>query len=294
VLISANARNNQNSDAENPRVWQCETMRAPINSASALLLTACATAAEAPATTPVVATAPAPTDPTTTTTVASTTTVPVTTTTLDPATEILLRTYEWQEVSESVRELQNLIGRTPDAVSGPRTRESHLEALRAAGLPEDGVPNPDDTGDSAGEQSTPAVTAAPETTAAPVVETAYQPNCRVEFLANSSQASDPSFHINLTADDNGTQPPPHTDAIWPAAFDYIVFNLNMAEAGAGPSAGVSVVGEVWTSDDAFANGKVVTVNRPYDAVPGEEVRFSISVTFWGGGECDAAGTLTVP
>ena len=59
----------------------------------------------------------------------------------------------------------------------------------------------------------------------------------------------------LTADGNGTQPPPHTDAIWPAAFDYIIFNLNMAEAGAGPSAGVSVVGEVWTSD--IATGRCV-------------------------------------
>ncbi|MBL6620969.1 MAG: hypothetical protein ISP34_07335 [Ilumatobacteraceae bacterium] len=68
----------------------------------------------------------------------------------------------------------------------------------------------------------------------------------------------------------------------------------MAEADLGPSAGVSVVGEVWTSDDAFANGKVVTVNLPYDAAPGEEVRFSISIAFWGGGECDAVDTLTAP
>ena len=68
----------------------------------------------------------------------------------------------------------------------------------------------------------------------------------------------------------------------------------MAEAGLGPSAGVSVVGEVWTSDDDFANGKVVTVNLPYDAAPGEEVRFSISIAFWGGGECDAVDTLTAP
>ena len=267
-----------------------------------LSLAACGAADEAPATTPaVVVTAVAPTDPTTTTTVAPTTTLPpTTTTTIDPTTEILLRTYEWQEVSEAVRELQNLIGRTPDAVYGPRTRESHLEALRAAGLPEDGVPSPDSGGDSDGDQTAPAdttapeTTAVPETTATPVTVPSYQPNCRVEFLANMSQASAPSFHINLTADGNGTQPPPHTDAIWPAAFDYIITNLNMAEAGAGPSAGVSVVGEVWTSDDAFANGKVVTENLSYDAAPGEEVRFSISVTFWDGGECDAVGTLTVP
>jgi hypothetical protein len=267
-------------------------MRAPVISASALLLTACATAAEAPATTPVVATAPAPTDPTTTTTVAPTTTVPVTTTTLDPTTEILLRTYEWQEVSESVRELQNLIGRTPDGVYGPRTRESHLEALRAAGLPEDGVPNPDDTGESAGEQSTPAATTAPETTAAPIVETAYQPNCRVEFLANVSQVSLPTFHINLTADSNGIQPPDYTSDFWPMPIEFVIFNINMADTGG--TNGVISDGEQWTTDDAFANGKVVTASLPYQATAGEEIQYTVSVSLPSGNACDAVGTLVAP
>jgi len=277
------------------RVWQGVDMRRLVILTSILLISACSAEANAPATTPtpVVETAP----PATTTTLAPApeTTIPVTTTTVDPATEILLRSYAWQEESDAVRELQTLIGRTPDGVYGPRTRESHLEALRAAGLYEDGVPSPDVPSDDSGQAEEAAGDeAAPVTTAAPIVETAYQPNCRVEFLANSSRASDPSFHVNLTADDNGTQPPPYTDAIWPAAFDYIITNLSMAEAGLGPSAGVSVVGEVWTSDDAFANGKVVTVNLPYDAAPGEEVRFSISIAFWGGRECDAVGTLTAP
>ena len=288
VLISANARNDRNSDAKNPRVWQGEAMRAPIISATALLLTACATAAEAPATTPVVATAPAPTDPTTTTTVAPTTTVPVTTTTLDPTTEILLRTYEWQEESESVRELQNQIGRTPDGIYGPRTRESHLEALRAAGLPEDGVPNPDDAGDSAGEQTT----SPPETTAAPVVETAYQPNCRVEFLANMSRVAAPTFHINLTRDSSGINPPAHTSDFWPMDIEYVIFNINMASTGG--TNGVISDGEQWTSDDAFANGKVVTASLPYQASSGEEVEYTISVSLPGGKACDAAGSLTAP
>jgi hypothetical protein len=259
-----------------------------------LALTACGAADEAPATTPaVVVTAVAPTDPTTTTTVAPTTTLPpTTTTTIDPTTEILLRTYEWQEVSEAVRERQNLIGRTPDAVYGPRTRESHLEALRAAGLPEDGVPDPDDTGESAGEQSAPAATTAPETTAAPIVETAYQPNCRVEFLANMSQVSLPTFHINLTADSNGIQPPDYTSDFWPMPIEFVIFNINMADTGG--TNGVISDGEQWTTDDAFANGKVVTASLPYQATAGEEIQYTVSVSLPSGNACDAVGTLVAP
>ena len=253
-----------------------------------LSLTACGTADEAPATTPVPATAPAPTDPTTSTTVAPTTTVPATTTTLDPTTEILLRTYEWQEESESVRELQNQIGRTPDGIYGPRTRESHLEALRAAGLPEDGVPNPDDAGEAAGEQTT----SPPESTAAPIGVTAYQPNCRVEFLANMSRVAAPTFHINLTRDSSGIDPPVYTSDFWPMDIEYVIFNINMASTGG--TNGVISDGEQWTSDDAFANGKVVTASLPYEASSGEEVQYTISVSLPGGNACDAAGTLTAP
>ncbi len=266
-----------------------------------LALTACGTADEAPATTPaVVVTAVAPTDPTTTTTVAPTTTLPpTTTTTIDPTTEILLRTYEWQEVSEAVRELQNLIGRTPDAVYGPRTRESHLEALRAAGLPEDGVPSPDSGGGSDGGQTAPAdttapeTTAVPETTATPVTVPAYQASCRVEFVANMSQVSLPSFHINLTADSNGIQPPDYTSDFWPMPIEFVVFNINMGNID-GVSGGVISDGEQWTTDDAFANGKVVTAGLLYQATPGEEIQYTVSVSLPSGNACDAVGTLIAP
>jgi len=78
------------------------------------------------------------------------------------------------------------------------------------------------------------------------------------------------------------------------AFDYAIRNLNMVEAGAGASAGVSVVGEQWTTDDAFANGKVVTASLPYQATPGEEIQYTASVSLPSGNACDAAGTLIAP
>ena len=266
-------------------------MRRLVILTSILLISACSSEADAPATTPapVVETAPPPT--TTTLAPAPETTIPVTTTTVDPATEILLGNYAWQEESDAVRELQTLIGRTPDGVYGPRTRESHLEALRAAGLSEDGVPSPDvpsdgsDTGeeDAGGE-------AAPETTAAPT--TTYSAACTVEFLPNNSAAFAPSFHINLLADANGNQPPVYTDDFWPMDIEYVIFNVNMGRAGG--TNGVISDGEQWTRDDAFSNGKVVTASLPYLAYAGEVVEFTISVSLPSGNACDAVGTLTAP
>jgi hypothetical protein len=272
-------------------VWQGVDMRRLVILASILLISACSSEADAPATTPapVVETAP----PATTTTLAPApeTTIPATTTTVDPATEILLRSYSWQEESDAVRELQTLIGRTPDGVYGPLTRESHLEALRAAGLSEDSVPSPDDPSDGSDQAEEAADDeAAPDTTAAPT--TTYSAACTVEFLPNMSRVQAPTFHINLLADANGNQPPVYTDDFWPMDIEYVIFNINMASTGG--TNGVISDGEQWTSDDAFANGKVVTASLPYQATSGEEVEYSISVSLPSGNACDALGTLTAP
>jgi len=281
----------QKFNPEPELVWQGVEMRRLVILTSILLISACSSEADAPATTPapVVETVP----PATTTTLAPApeTTIPATATTVDPNTEILLRSYSWQEESDAVRELQTLIGRTPDGVYGPLTRESHLEALRAAGLSEDGVPSPDDPsgGSDQGEEDA-GGEAAPETTAAPTIT--YSAACTVEFLPNMSRVQAPTFHINLLADANGNQPPVYTDDFWPMDIEYVIFNINMASTGG--TNGVISDGEQWTSDDAFANGKVVTASLPYQATSGEEVEYSISVSLPSGNACDALGTLTAP
>lgn len=61
----------------------------------------------------------------------------------DPAsspTEILTSSYSWNEQSDRVRALQEIIGATPDGSYGPKTREKHLQYLQDQGLGLEGVP----------------------------------------------------------------------------------------------------------------------------------------------------------
>ena len=59
----------------------------------------------------------------------------------DPDSVILTREYEWLIPSIEVMELQELLGISADGLYGPGTREAHIAALEANGLPLSGVPN---------------------------------------------------------------------------------------------------------------------------------------------------------
>jgi hypothetical protein len=59
---------------------------------------------------------------------------------VDTEVTVLLGVYAWDETSEAVRELQVVIGATPDGNYGPKTREAHLAELNARGLATDNVP----------------------------------------------------------------------------------------------------------------------------------------------------------
>lgn len=77
-----------------------------------------------------------------------------TTTTTDPA-AIAVETFTWQENSDRVKELQELIGATPDGSYGPRTREKHIDYLKTNGLSVDGVPSPPKSSGGGGSSSAP-------------------------------------------------------------------------------------------------------------------------------------------
>lgn len=59
---------------------------------------------------------------------------------VDPVQATLLDTYQWDERGPRVEALQHLIGVSVDGWYGLRTRQAHLNALLALGLPSDTVP----------------------------------------------------------------------------------------------------------------------------------------------------------
>lgn len=68
---------------------------------------------------------------------------------------VLTRAYAWGEQSESVRELQTLVGVTTDGLYGKVTRGAHVNALEARGLDTSGVPSAPKSSYSYGERQCP-------------------------------------------------------------------------------------------------------------------------------------------
>ncbi len=134
---------------------------------------------------------------------------------VDTEVAVLLGVYVWDETSEAVRDLQVLIGATPDGNYGPKTREAHLAELNARGLATDNVPTAPQTSSPEPEPETPVnpepeSSPSPSTTAAPTaVSGTYVPSCHIEFdTASTWEASQINFLVRLTPDSAGNPPEP--------------------------------------------------------------------------------------
>ena len=135
------------------------------------------------------------------------------TTTAEPEStenDVLLAAYVWNETSDAVRELQVLLGATPDGNYGPKTRAAHLAELNTRGLSTDNVPDQPDQQPAQPEAASPSVSEpGSESAVSPApVSGSWTPTCSLEFYSESTWDTGPGFWLSLAPDSAGNWPTP--------------------------------------------------------------------------------------
>lgn len=202
--------------------------------------------------------------------------------------DVLLAAYVWNETSDAVRELQVLLGATPDGNYGPKTRAAHLAELNTRGLSTDNVPDQPDQQPAQPEAASPSVSepdSEPAASPAPA-SGSWTPTCVAEYDTSSNwEEIYFRYRVRLVADSAGNTPDPDAQYRVRYRSDYLPGSNDMRG---------DVEWGVWiVPREYFSTGKLSNSHLPPGTVAETWIKVWVG-DIEGEPDCAAAGSMTAP